>query len=59
MKHLDNISDSKIMELHVPPGIPLIYELNSEMAPIRHYYLADDKTVAAAISRAAGLDGSE
>src|SRR5690606_26490856 len=41
IKHLDNIPDEKIAELNIPTGIPLVYELNSQFKPIRHYYLGD------------------
>ena len=41
MKHLDHISDDEIVELNIPTGIPLVYELNEDMTPIRHYYLGD------------------
>ncbi|MXP67522.1 2,3-diphosphoglycerate-dependent phosphoglycerate mutase [Pantoea sp. Aalb] len=39
IKYLDNIDDNKIIELNIPNGIPLIYELNYDSKPIRHYYL--------------------
>ncbi len=41
VKHLDHISDDEIVELNIPTGIPLVYELNEDMTPIRHYYLGD------------------
>jgi 2,3-bisphosphoglycerate-dependent phosphoglycerate mutase len=41
VKHLDNISDDEIVELNIPTGIPLVYELNDDLTPIRHYYLGD------------------
>jgi 2,3-bisphosphoglycerate-dependent phosphoglycerate mutase len=41
VKHLDHISDDEIVELNIPTGIPLVYELNDDMTPIRHYYLGD------------------
>jgi 2,3-bisphosphoglycerate-dependent phosphoglycerate mutase len=41
VKHLDNISDDDIVELNIPTGIPLVYELADDLTPIRHYYLGD------------------
>jgi 2,3-bisphosphoglycerate-dependent phosphoglycerate mutase len=45
VKYLDNISDAEIPELNIPTGIPLVYELTSDLKPVRHYYLADEETV--------------
>jgi len=39
--HLDNISEEKITQLNIPTGIPLVYELDKELKPIKHYYLGD------------------
>lgn len=41
VKHLDNISDEDIVKLNIPTGIPLVYELDDSLQPIRHYYLGD------------------
>jgi len=41
VKHLDGISDQDIAELNIPTGIPLVYELDDRLAPIRHDYLGD------------------
>jgi len=41
VKYLDNISDEEIPELNIPTGIPLIYELDDDLKPIKHYYLGD------------------
>jgi 2,3-bisphosphoglycerate-dependent phosphoglycerate mutase len=41
VKHLDNISDADIMPLNIPTGIPLVYELDEKLKPIRHAYLGD------------------
>ncbi len=41
VKYLDGISDEDIVELNIPTGIPLVYELDGSLAPIRHYYLGD------------------
>lgn len=49
VKYLDNIPENKITELNIPTGIPLVYELNNNLTPIRHYYLADEATLKKAI----------
>ena len=49
VKYLDGISDADIVGLNIPNGIPLVYELDDDLKPIRHYYLGD----AAAAARAA------
>jgi 2,3-bisphosphoglycerate-dependent phosphoglycerate mutase len=41
VKYLDHISDEAIVELNIPTGIPLVYELNMSLEPIRSYYLGD------------------
>jgi 2,3-bisphosphoglycerate-dependent phosphoglycerate mutase len=41
VKHLDHISEEEIVELNIPTGIPLVYELDDDLRPIRHYYLGD------------------
>ena len=48
VKYLDEISEKEILELNIPTGIPLVYELNEELKPIRHYYLGDEDAIAAA-----------
>ena len=45
VKYLDNISDKEITELNIPTGIPLVYELDADLKPVTHYYLADEETV--------------
>jgi len=42
VKHLDNISSDNIVSLNIPTGIPLVYELDDNLKPIRHYYLGID-----------------
>ena len=49
VKYLDGISDDDIVGLNIPNGIPLVYELDDELKPLRHYYLGD----AAAAEKAA------
>ena len=53
VKYLDNISDDDIVGLNIPNGIPLIYELDADLKPIRHYYLGDADAVAAAAAAVA------
>ncbi len=48
IKHLDGISDSDIVSLNIPNGIPLVYEFDAEMKPLRHYYLGDAEAAARA-----------
>jgi 2,3-bisphosphoglycerate-dependent phosphoglycerate mutase len=48
VKYLDNISDAEIPELNIPTGIPLVYELDDHLKPIKHYYLGDADAVAKA-----------
>jgi 2,3-bisphosphoglycerate-dependent phosphoglycerate mutase len=45
IKHLDGVSDEDIVELEIPTGVPLIYELDDALHPIRHYYLEQDSSV--------------
>ncbi len=41
VKYLDNISDDEIVELNIPTGVPLVYELDADLRPINHSYLGD------------------
>ncbi len=41
VKHLDGVSEAEIVELNIPTGIPLVYELDESLRPLRHYYLGD------------------
>jgi 2,3-bisphosphoglycerate-dependent phosphoglycerate mutase len=50
IKYLDNVSDQKIVEENVPTGIPLVYELDQDLKPVRHYYLGDQAEVARRIA---------
>jgi 2,3-bisphosphoglycerate-dependent phosphoglycerate mutase len=45
IKYLDKVSDQDIVGLNVPTGIPLVYQLNDELTPIRHFYLGDPEAV--------------
>lgn len=53
VKHLDKVSDDEIVKLNIPTGIPLVYELNNELKPNRHYYLGDPARVKAAQDKVA------
>src|SRR5690606_34031864 len=47
IKHLDGISDEDIVHLNIPTGQPLVYELDENLRPIRHYYLGDQEAIQA------------
>ena len=49
VKYLDDISDETIVKLNIPTGIPLVYELNQDLSPIKHYYLGDQEKIQKAI----------
>ncbi len=53
IKYLDNISDEDIVGLNIPNGIPLVYELDENLKPIRHYYLGDAEAAAKAAAAVA------
>jgi len=53
VKYLDNVPDQEIVELNIPTGIPLVYELDDDLAPTRHFYLGDPAAAAAAAARVA------
>ncbi|GIK09617.1 MAG: 2,3-bisphosphoglycerate-dependent phosphoglycerate mutase [Anaerolineaceae bacterium] len=54
VKYLDDVSESDILELNIPTGIPLVYELSEDLKPIRHYYLGDAEAAAKAAAAVAG-----
>ena len=53
VKYLDGISDDAIVSVNIPNGIPLVYELDSELKPIKHYYLGDAEAAAKAAAAVA------
>jgi 2,3-bisphosphoglycerate-dependent phosphoglycerate mutase len=54
VKHLDNVPEDVIPDLNIPTGVPLVYELEDDLTPIRHYYLGDPEAVSRAIHSVAG-----
>ena len=53
VKYLDDMSEEEILKLNIPTGMPLVYELDKELKPIKHYYLGDPeeiKKLAAAVA---------
>jgi 2,3-bisphosphoglycerate-dependent phosphoglycerate mutase len=53
VKYLDNVGDREIVELNIPTGIPLVYELDDHLKPIRHFYLGDPRAAAEAAAKVA------
>jgi 2,3-bisphosphoglycerate-dependent phosphoglycerate mutase len=53
VKYLDDISDSEIVNVNIPTGIPLVYELDEELKPLKHYYLADPEKLERAVNEVA------
>jgi 2,3-bisphosphoglycerate-dependent phosphoglycerate mutase len=53
VKYLDDVSEAAIIELNIPTGIPLVYELDDNLKPIKHYYLGDQAAIAAAMNAVA------
>jgi len=53
VKYLDEVSDADIVGLNIPNGIPLVYELDAALKPIRSYYLGDPEVTAAAAAAVA------
>ena len=53
VKYLDNVSDEKIVDLNIPTGAPLLYELDDNLKPISHRYLGDPEAIAKAMAAVA------
>jgi 2,3-bisphosphoglycerate-dependent phosphoglycerate mutase len=53
VKYLDNVPEEEIINLNIPTGIPLVYELDDNLKPIRHYYLGDQEKLKAAMEAVA------
>ena len=53
VKYLDGVGEAEIVELNIPTGIPLVYELDEQLKPVRHYYLGDPEAAAKAAAAVA------
>jgi len=53
VKYLDEVSEKDIVELNIPTGVPLVYELDAELRPLKHYYLGDQAAIQAAMQAVA------
>jgi len=53
VKFFDNISDDDIAELNIPNGIPLVYEFDADLKPVKHYYLGDHAEIEAKMAAVA------
>jgi 2,3-bisphosphoglycerate-dependent phosphoglycerate mutase len=53
VKYLDNMSEEEVLALNIPTGVPLVYELDADLKPIRHYYLGDQEKIAASMAAVA------
>lgn len=47
VKFLDNVSEEEILKLNIPTGVPLVYELDDNLKPLKHYYLGDQEAIKA------------
>jgi 2,3-bisphosphoglycerate-dependent phosphoglycerate mutase len=53
VKHLDNLTEEQVLKLNIPTGIPLVYELDADLKPLKSYYLGDQEAIAAAMNAVA------
>ncbi|MCB8995516.1 MAG: 2,3-diphosphoglycerate-dependent phosphoglycerate mutase [Bacteroidales bacterium] len=53
VKYLDDMSEEEILKLNIPTGLPLVYELDANLKPIKHYYLGDEEAVKKAMEAVA------
>jgi 2,3-bisphosphoglycerate-dependent phosphoglycerate mutase len=53
VKFLDGMSEDEILKLNIPTGVPLVYELDADLKPIKHYYLGDQEEIAKAAAAVA------
>ena len=53
VKYLDRLSEEQILEVNIPTGIPLVYELDDDLKPLMSYYLGDPEKVKAAMQSVA------
>jgi 2,3-bisphosphoglycerate-dependent phosphoglycerate mutase len=54
VKYLDDVSERDIVDLNIPTGVPLVYELDADLKPLKHHYLGDQAAVEAAMHAVAG-----
>ena len=59
VKFLDNVSEKDILELNIPTGTPLVYELDANLKPIKHYYLGDQEAIKKAMESVANQGKSK
>jgi 2,3-bisphosphoglycerate-dependent phosphoglycerate mutase len=53
VKYLDNMEEDEIVKLNIPTGVPLVYELDQDLKPIKHYYLGDQEAIQKAMQSVA------
>jgi 2,3-bisphosphoglycerate-dependent phosphoglycerate mutase len=53
IKYLNNVSDADIVELNIPTGQPLVFELDDQLRPLRHFYLGDQEAIKASLQAVA------
>ena len=53
VKYLDDLSEEEVLKLNIPTGMPLVYELDEDLKPIKSYYLGDEEAVKAAMEAVA------
>jgi 2,3-bisphosphoglycerate-dependent phosphoglycerate mutase len=53
VKYLDELTEEEVIKLNIPTGMPLVYELDEDLKPIKHYYLGDEEAVKKAIEAVA------
>ena len=53
VKYLDGLSEEEVLKINIPTGVPLVYELDANLKPIKHYYLGDQEAIEAAMSAVA------
>jgi 2,3-bisphosphoglycerate-dependent phosphoglycerate mutase len=51
--YLDNLTEEQVLKLNIPTGIPLVYELDENLKPLKSYYLGDQDAIAAAMNAVA------
>ena len=53
VKYLDDMSEEEVIKLNIPTGMPLVYELDEDLKPIKNYYLGDEEAVKKAMEAVA------